>query len=176
MSLTEEQINTLHEVVSQFRGLQDTLPTQLQEIRETLAIQQQQINTLVNSTLQPNQAMNIKVRLPTTFDGKPGQCSTFFSQLSTNVTNAFGDSDPVITAENQLRRLKQDNLSASIYATRFRMHAQLVEWNDAALMSQFKVNLSQPIQNELARRPNCTTLEQLIFEAIYHGWLGDLKI
>lgn len=220
MSLSEEQVQTLHEVITQFRGLQETLPGQLQDLRDTLHLQQQQINNLSNLYAQPTVNNNIKVRLPSTFDGKQGQCSTFFSQLAvyfaanptyttdekkimlaiscvsgpifsflepfvaqldqtvkpdiltnfeifkTNITNAFGDSDPVITAENQLRRLKQDNLSASIYATRFRMYAQSVEWNDAALMSQFKVNLSQPIQNELARRPTPTSLEALIFEAI----------
>ncbi|KAK4514147.1 putative secondary metabolism biosynthetic enzyme [Mucor velutinosus] len=46
------------------------------------------------------------------------------------------------------------------------MYAQAVEWNDAVLMLQFKVNLSQAIQNELARRPTPASLESLIFEAI----------
>lgn len=89
-----------------------------------------------------------------------------YNVFKTNLTSAFGDSDLIVTTETQLRRLHQDNSSASFYATRFRMCAQSAEWNDAALMSQFKVNLSQAIQNELARRPTSTTLKSLIAEAI----------
>ncbi|KAK4510967.1 uncharacterized protein ATC70_000076 [Mucor velutinosus] len=81
MSLSEEQIHTLHEVISQFRALQDTLPTQLQGIRDTLTTQQQQINNLLNSSNIPNDS-NIKVPLPSPFNGKPGQCGTFFSRLA----------------------------------------------------------------------------------------------
>jgi len=46
------------------------------------------------------------------------------------------------------------------------MYAQVVQWNDAALISQFRVNLNSIIQNELARRGNIATLDNLIAKAI----------
>ncbi|EPB86543.1 hypothetical protein HMPREF1544_06710 [Mucor circinelloides 1006PhL] len=46
------------------------------------------------------------------------------------------------------------------------MYAQVVKWNDAALISQFKVNLNNQIQNELARRGDIDSLDNLISEAI----------
>lgn len=221
MSLSEEQIHTLHEVISQFRVLQDALPGQLQDIRDHLHSLDRRIDAINHAvpTIQPQ--TNIKIRLPTTFDGRSSQCNTFFSQLSiyfaanpsydtderkimlaiscvsgpvftflepfiaqidkpvkpdilinyevfkTQITAAFGDSDPIITAENHLRRVKQDdNQSVTTYATKFRMYAQVVQWNDAALISQFKVNLNSIIQNELARRGDFDTLDNLIAEAI----------
>ena len=220
MSLSEEQIHTLHEVISQFRVLQDALPGQLQDIRDHLHSLDQRIDAINHAvpTIQPQ--TNIKIRLPTTFDGRSSQCNTFFSQLSiyfaanpsydtderkimlaiscvsgpvftflepfiaqinsqnkpdilinydmfkAQIIAAFGDSDPIITAENQLRRLRQDNHSVTTYATKFRMYAQVVKWNDAALISQFKVNLNSIVQNELARRDDIESLDNLIAEAI----------
>ncbi|KAK4516922.1 uncharacterized protein ATC70_000250 [Mucor velutinosus] len=54
---------------------------------------------------------------------------TNYAMLSSDLINAFSDSNPVITAETQLRSLHRENLPFSIYATRFRMYAQQVEWN-----------------------------------------------
>ncbi|KAL7326952.1 hypothetical protein PS15p_209212 [Mucor circinelloides] len=155
----------------------------------------------MNHSTTTNQSLdNIKIRLPTIFDGRTSHyCNMFFSQLSiyfaanspynttedrkimlaiscvlsgrvftflepfisqidkpdilsnydvfkAQIIAAFGDSGPFITAKNHLRRLKQDNQSSiATYATKFRMYAQVVQWNDAALISSFKVNLNSII-------------------------------
>ncbi|KAG2209267.1 hypothetical protein INT47_005559 [Mucor saturninus] len=81
------------------------------------------------------------------------------------ITAAFCDCDPTVSADFALRRLRQTN-SATAYATEFRRLASLVLWNDAALVSQHKVNLRDVIQDELARRPSITNLESLMTASI----------
>ncbi|CEP16166.1 hypothetical protein, partial, partial [Parasitella parasitica] len=39
-------------------------------------------------------------------------------------------------------------------------------WNDSALMAQFKLQLKDFIVRELARRPECHTLDELIIASI----------
>jgi hypothetical protein len=90
---------------------------------------------------------------------------TNYQLFTDTITNAYGDSDPTVRAEASLRRLHQTS-STTMYATEFRRLASLVEWNNAALVSQFKVNLRDIVQDELARRPTITNLEDLISEAI----------
>jgi len=90
---------------------------------------------------------------------------TNYQAFVDTITAAFGDSDPTMSAELALRRLRQSS-SATSYATEFRRLSSLVSWNNAALVSQYKVNLRDAIQDELARRPVIHDLEELIVESI----------
>lgn len=90
---------------------------------------------------------------------------TNYKVFMDTITAAFGDSDPTLSAELALRRLRQTS-SATTYATEFRRLSSLVYWNNAALVSQYKVNLRDVIQDELARRPVIQDLESLILESI----------
>ena len=81
------------------------------------------------------------------------------------ITSAFGDSDATVSAETALRNLKQTT-SASAYVTEFRRLSSLVQWNEAALISQFNLNLKDHLENELARERKGRTLEQLLFDAV----------
>lgn len=90
---------------------------------------------------------------------------TNYKVFMETITAAFGDSDPTLSAELALRRLRQIS-SATSYATEFRRLSSLVHWNNAALVSQYKVNLRDAIQDELARRPVIQDLEELILESI----------
>jgi hypothetical protein len=90
---------------------------------------------------------------------------TNFSAFKDTMVNAFGDSNPVVNAEAALRNLKQTG-PASVYATEFRRLSMLVTWNDAALCSQFILNLKDMVQDELARRDPIDILETLIATSI----------
>lgn len=103
-----------------------------------------------------------KLNAPT--NEKP-EVLTNYQVFVDTITAAFGDSDPTMSAEVALRRLRQ-NGSATAYATEFRRLSSVVFWNNAALVSQYKVNLRDPIQDELARRPVIQDLEELILESI----------
>ena len=82
------------------------------------------------------------------------------------ITEAFGDTNPVMNAEAALRSLKQTG-AVSLYATEFRRIIKNLKWNDDAYMSQFKVNLKEHIKRELHRRkPEPTELNKLITECI----------
>jgi hypothetical protein len=92
------------------------------------------------------------------------QCPTLLTNYSIFVetaTKSFGDSNPVINAESAIRHLKQTG-PVPVYATEFRRISMFLKWNDEALMSQYKLNLKEFVILELARRPPCTTLTDLI--------------
>jgi hypothetical protein len=103
-------------------------------------------------------------KLNATPEEKP-EILTNYQVFVDTITSAFGDSDPTMSAELALRRLRQTT-SATSYATEFRRLSSLVFWNNAALVSQYKVNLRDVIQDELARRPVIQDLEELILESI----------
>jgi hypothetical protein len=71
----------------------------------------------------------------------------------------------VVNAEASLRSLKQTS-SAAAYATEFRRLKMLLSWNDAALCSQYLVNLKDSVQDELARRDKIEKLDTLIATSI----------
>jgi hypothetical protein len=90
---------------------------------------------------------------------------TNYSIFVETVTKSFGDSNPVINAKSAIRHLKQTG-PVSVYATEFRRISMFLKWNDEALMSQYKLNLKEFVILELARRPPCTSLTDLIAESI----------
>ncbi|SAL94853.1 hypothetical protein [Absidia glauca] len=90
---------------------------------------------------------------------------TDFSTFRRQIVGAFGDSNPVVNAEAAIRDLKQLG-PASVYATEFRRLAMLLSWNEAALISQYRLHLKDPIQDELTRRDSIDSLDDLIATSI----------
>lgn len=94
----------------------------------------------------------------------PRQFESISAVLS-NIEAKLEASNSEMRAGGALRNLKQTG-PVSEYATHFRKLSMKLKWNDAALMSQFKLNLKDFIKRELARRPVCVTLESLIATSI----------
>ncbi|CEP10617.1 hypothetical protein, partial, partial [Parasitella parasitica] len=90
---------------------------------------------------------------------------TNYQVFKKTVIEAFGDSNPAVNAETMLRNLKHVG-PVSIYATEFRQISMDLTWNDSTLMAQFKLQLKDFIVRELARRPECHTLDELIKASI----------
>lgn len=66
------------------------------------------------------------------------------------------------TAESALHALQQGHRAAEDYVTDFRCWSADVEWNSAALCYQFRLGLSEPLKDELARVGVPESLEALI--------------
>lgn len=78
----------------------------------------------------------------------------------------FGPVDPAVTAANEIRRLNQGKSSAASYAANFVQLASDLDWNDAALISQFRQGLSGEVKNMLVYHDYPLTLDQAISLAI----------
>ena len=66
--------------------------------------------------------------------------------FKSSFTSTFGELDAAVLAANNIRKLVQGNRSASAYASQFRQLASDLSWNDAALMSQYRMGLSNEIK------------------------------
>ncbi|CEP08715.1 hypothetical protein, partial, partial [Parasitella parasitica] len=97
--------------------------------------------------------------------GNPPSIITNFEVFKDTIIKGFGDSNPVINAEQAIRSLKQTG-PVAVYATEFRRLSMLLKWNDVGLMSQVKLNPKDFIIKELARRPAVKTLAELMSSAI----------
>lgn len=75
-------------------------------------------------------------------------CNSFFEKLRA----AFGDPDPVSTAERELSHLKQGHSPASEYAATFQQLALRTKWNTDSLKYHFVKELAEEIQDEIATR------------------------
>jgi len=74
--------------------------------------------------------------------------SEFFNHLRA----AFGDPDPVATAEREISRLTQGSSSAADYAANFQRLSSRTKWNNEALKYHFIKGLNDEIQDLLATR------------------------
>jgi hypothetical protein len=83
-----------------------------------------------------------------------------------NLQQAFGDPDRTYIAETRIRNLKQNNQPASSYAAEFRSLASDIDWNQAALISQFKQGLKSEVKDMLLHHDHPTHLEGFINLAI----------
>ena len=85
----------------------------------------------------------------------------FFNSLR----STFGDPDRVRTAERDLRALRQSG-SAATYAAQFRSLASRLHWGDEALLSQFRVGLSDDVLDALVAQDIPPGLDSYILYAI----------
>jgi len=81
------------------------------------------------------------------------------------LTQMFGDPEATTTAERGLRNLVQ-RTSAIEYTTQFQTLATQVEWNDRALMAQYKDGLKAKVQDAIILMEDADTLRDLIDQAI----------
>ena len=77
------------------------------------------------------------------------------------LTQMFGDPEAATTAERKLQNLTQRS-SAIEYTTQFQTLATQVEWNDRALMAQYKQGLKAKVQDAIILIEDATTMRELI--------------
>lgn len=88
------------------------------------------------------------------------------SALTISFTAAFGDPDAGHATHRRIAELKQTN-SATEYTTKFRTLAADLNWNESALMAQYKWGLLPKVDEVLSQRETQpTTLEGLISTTI----------
>jgi len=81
------------------------------------------------------------------------------------LTQMFGDPEATTTAERKLQNLVQ-RTSTIEYTTQFQTLATQVEWNDKALMAQYKQGLKAKVQDAIILMEDADTLRELIDQAI----------
>src|ERR1035438_2871167 len=74
----------------------------------------------------------------------------------------FGDSDGIHTATTKLRALKQGNCPALTYASEFRQISSVLDWNDVALIDQFRDWLRSDVKDMLIGHPDPRELNDAI--------------
>jgi hypothetical protein len=77
----------------------------------------------------------------------------------------FGDPDEVQTAERELRALRQTG-SVATYVSNFRRIMSYLQWNNAALTSQFYIGLKDHVKDEFARTGKPIVLEDMMETSI----------
>jgi hypothetical protein len=85
--------------------------------------------------------------------------------FSTRLTQMFGDPEAETTAERKLQNITQ-RTSAVEYTTQFQTLSAQVEWNDKALMAQYKQGLKAKVQDAIILMEDADTLRELIDQAI----------
>lgn len=93
-----------------------------------------------------------------------GQIFGSFDLFKTKLHSLYGVLDKPAVAEQQIRCLVQTG-SVSIYAAEFLQWAAYLDWNDAALRSQFTVGLNELIRSELTKASKYDDLPGLIIAA-----------
>ena len=89
-----------------------------------------------------------------------------FNEFVHRLRAAFGDPDPIITAQRQLARLTQGNSPASEYASTFQRFASQTQWNTAALKYHFIHGLSEELQDEISTRDMPDDFEDFVSRII----------
>uniref|UniRef100_A0A8C5MEV2 Gypsy retrotransposon integrase-like protein 1 n=1 Tax=Leptobrachium leishanense TaxID=445787 RepID=A0A8C5MEV2_9ANUR len=78
------------------------------------------------------------------------------------ISELYDDPHRLNNATSALSNLKQGRNDMEDYVTEFRHHALESEWNEPALLAQFKSGLSEYIKDELARIDAPTSLESVM--------------
>lgn len=98
-----------------------------------------------------------------------------YDHFEIKLNELFGIPNEAVYADRHVRRLRQTT-SVAIYASDFQGFSADLEWNDAALRSQFYLGLKDQVKAELYRNGQTTTLSQMIKSAIeIDERLQDLK-
>jgi hypothetical protein len=98
-----------------------------------------------------------------------------YDHFEIKLNDLYGVHNEAVFADRHIRRLRQ-NTSVSIYASEFQGYAADLEWNDAALRSQFYLGLKEAVKQELSREKGATSLGNMIKAATaVDERLQDLK-
>jgi hypothetical protein len=142
-------------------------------------INQLELLFLLNPSRYPNGAMKVG----TAASYCSGVASTWFntyledSDLYYEVLNdwdkfkvlfksTFGPIDPAVTAAHEIRNLSQRNGSISVYASRFLQLRSDLDWNESALLYQFKSGLSNEIKDLLLHHDIPEDLDSMVKLAV----------
>ena len=90
-----------------------------------------------------------------------------FKTFTDALNTIYGDPNLEITAERELRQLRQVT-SVAQYIAEFQRIRQYVHHNEAALISQFYHGLRDNVKDRLANSPRPTTLAELMKSATSH--------
>jgi len=83
-------------------------------------------------------------------DENPRAMFTNFDNFKRELRRIFGTSNEEQTAKRVIQHLTQ-RTSAAEYAARFQEYANLIEWDDAALMTMFRRGLKDNLKDEIMR-------------------------
>lgn len=89
-----------------------------------------------------------------------------FRQL---LQETFDEHDRSLLAATRIRKLRQGSQSVSSYASEFRRLASDLEWNDSALIHQFRSGLNDEVKDMLLHHPYPTSLAEAVSLAIGVG-------
>jgi hypothetical protein len=89
-----------------------------------------------------------------------------YSSFTMAFQNTFGDPDRMLMADAHLRDLHQGAKPASSYAAEFKAVSSDVDWNEAALISQFRLGLRQELKDMLLYHDLPETLDAFVTLAI----------
>lgn len=92
-----------------------------------------------------------------------------WSAFTQCLKNSFGHPNEEAWAETRISQLRMyPNQDCVGYVTRFRDYADILNWDDKALMSSFKKGLPDRLLDELGRlTENSSTLEELIVKTLH---------
>lgn len=123
------------------------------------------------SFLRGRAARGFRPYLKDWFDSQGGTPKTETRQIfhdydhfEIKLNDLYGVHNEAVHADRCIRRLRQTT-SVATYASEFQGYSADLEWNDAALQSQFYLGLKDAVKQELYREPKTTTLSQMITSA-----------
>ena len=89
-----------------------------------------------------------------------------YSAFRTLLSSTFAEPDRSIVSAAKLRKLTQGSQTVFSYASDFRLHASNLDWNDAALINQFRFGLNDQVKDLLLHYDLPQSLDELINLAI----------
>jgi hypothetical protein len=92
-----------------------------------------------------------------------------YSSFRQLLQDTFDEHDRSLLAATRICKLRQGSQSVSFYASEFRRLASDLEWNDSALVHQFRSGLNDEVKDMLLHHPYPTTLGDAISLAIGVG-------
>jgi hypothetical protein len=96
-----------------------------------------------------------------------GLIVTSWNHFRAEFQSTFKNHDQAFVAATQITKLKQNQMTAMQFATKFRAYAlELADWSEAALMYSFRHGLNSNIKNLLLSQTDPANLRELINLAI----------
>lgn len=98
-----------------------------------------------------------------------------YDHFEIKLNDLYGIHNEAVYADRHIRRLRQTT-SVAAYASEFHGYSADLEWNDAALRSQFYLGLKEAVKAELSREPGVSKLSDMVKAATaVDERLQDLK-
>jgi hypothetical protein len=85
-----------------------------------------------------------------------------YAEFTKLLESTFGEPDRALVAASAIRKLKQGSQSAASYASEFRQLVADLDWNDNALMDQFRIGLNEDVKDMMLHFEQPKSLEEMI--------------